>query len=133
MRRIAISDIHGCIYSFKALLDKLAFSSTDELYLLGDFIDRGHDSKGVIDLLWELQESGHQIHCLRGNHDQMLLDALSNQEALYNWLRAGGGITLRSFGATFLEEIPQPYIDFIKELPYYIEIPGEYISGACRA
>ncbi len=127
MRRFAISDIHGCVLSFEALLDKIAFSSADELYLLGDFVDRGRDSKGVIDLIWKLQQTGHQVHCLRGNHDQMLLDGLDNMEALYNWLRSGGEITMQSFGANFLEEIPSPYLDFLRNLPYYLEIPGEYI------
>ena len=55
MRKIVISDIHGCLNSFKALLYKIVYSKRDELYLLGDFIDRGPDSKGVIDYIWKLQ------------------------------------------------------------------------------
>ena len=52
MNKYAISDIHGCLKTFKALLTKLDFSKQDELYLLGDYIDRGPDSKGVIDYIW---------------------------------------------------------------------------------
>jgi serine/threonine protein phosphatase 1 len=48
MRRFAISDIHGCARTFGALLNKINLSPVDELFLLGDFIDRGPDSKGVL-------------------------------------------------------------------------------------
>jgi len=51
MKKFAISDIHGCAKTFKALLKKINFSKEDELYLLGDYIDRGPDSKGVIDYI----------------------------------------------------------------------------------
>lgn len=49
MSRYAISDIHGCAKTFKNLLRRISFSKEDVLYLLGDYIDRGPDSKGVID------------------------------------------------------------------------------------
>ncbi|MEL6721291.1 MAG: metallophosphoesterase, partial [Bacteroidota bacterium] len=56
MAKYAISDIHGCSKSFQALLEKINFSPKDELYLLGDYIDRGPDSKGVIDHVLSLKE-----------------------------------------------------------------------------
>ena len=72
MNKFAISDIHGCAKNFKALLDRISLSLGDELYLLGDYIDRGPDSKGVIDHVWQLQKTGHTVHCLCGNHEQRL-------------------------------------------------------------
>ncbi|MEO0876095.1 MAG: metallophosphoesterase, partial [Bacteroidota bacterium] len=66
MRKFAISDIHGCLKTFEALLDQIQFTTQDELYLLGDYIDRGPDSKGVIDLIWKMQADGYQVKCLRG-------------------------------------------------------------------
>ena len=52
MRQIAVSDIHGCLKTFDNLLDKLALTQLDELFILGDYVDRGPDSKGVIDRIW---------------------------------------------------------------------------------
>ncbi|MFT6129303.1 MAG: serine/threonine protein phosphatase 1 [Neolewinella sp.] len=49
--RYTISDIHGCLKTFRALLDELKLDRNDELFLLGDYIDRGPDSQGVIDLI----------------------------------------------------------------------------------
>ena len=66
MRKFAISDIHGCLKSFEALLDKIQLSTSDELYILGDYIDRGPDSKGVIDYIWKLEQEGYAVKCLRG-------------------------------------------------------------------
>lgn len=127
MRKFAISDIHGAKATFLALLDKLAFSIYDELYLLGDYIDRGPDSKGVIDHIWKLQQEGYTIHCLRGNHEQMLIDSWEDPG------RRGEIIypnTLKSFGVHYPHHIDQPYIDWMKKLPYYLEEDGYIIVHA---
>jgi serine/threonine protein phosphatase 1 len=72
--RYAITDIHGCIETFNALLDQIDLRPTDELYLLGDYVDRGPDSVGVIDRIMELQDGGYFVKCLKGNHEEMALD-----------------------------------------------------------
>lgn len=126
MRKIAISDIHGCIKSFKALLYKIGHSKKDELYLLGDFIDRGPDSKGVIDYIWQLQIEGHFVHCLRGNHEQMLLDSFNDTYDLQLWQSHGGIDTMRSFEVKSVDEIPQNYLEWFDALPYFVEI-DDYI------
>ncbi|MFT5168289.1 MAG: serine/threonine protein phosphatase 1, partial [Saprospiraceae bacterium] len=64
MKQYAISDIHGCAKTFKALLEQISFSKEDVLYLLGDYVDRGPDSKGVIDHIWQLQSEGYTVFCL---------------------------------------------------------------------
>ncbi|MEO6813790.1 MAG: metallophosphoesterase, partial [Ginsengibacter sp.] len=68
MKRVfAIGDIHGCIHTFKKLLlDKIKVDKSDKIYCLGDYIDRGHDSKGVIDFILQLRSEGYEIHTIRG-------------------------------------------------------------------
>ncbi len=126
MRKIVISDIHGCLQTFKALLYKIMLTKNDELYLLGDYIDRGPDSKGVIDLIWKLQNEGHFVHCLRGNHEQMLLDSFNDPYDQQLWQDHGGLDTMKSFGAKTVEEIPMEYLEWIDRLNYFIEI-DQYI------
>lgn len=114
MRRFAISDIHGCARTFGLLLNKIELTPEDELYLLGDFIDRGPDSKGVLDRIIQLRELGYKIHCTLGNHEEMLLQATqSNQHVEQVWWFNGGEATLNSFNAAFIKDIPQVYMDFI--------------------
>ena len=126
MRKIAISDIHGCLKSFQSLLNKLVFTKNDELYLLGDYIDRGPDSKGVIDYIWQLQYEGYFIHCIRGNHEQMLLDSFGETHDLELWENHGGNDTLSSFNVESVEGIPEEYLEWIDNLPYFVEL-DEYI------
>ncbi len=118
MRRFAISDIHGCLHSFKALIQQISFTKKDTLYLLGDYIDRGPNSKGVIDYIWQLQEGGHAIHCLRGNHEQMLINSI---KSLSIW-KTEDADTLASFGVPRNEDIPKCYINWMNQLDYFIAL-----------
>ena len=121
MTRYAISDIHGCLQTFEALLDRLAFSTQDELYLLGDSVDRGPDSKGVIDRIRQMQQEGYAVHCLRGNHEEMLLEEIKDDG---KWFRSDS--TLKSFGCKYSQEIPDEYRDFFENLHWYLEV-DDYI------
>lgn len=121
INKYAISDIHGCAKTFKALLEKINFSKEDELYLLGDYIDRGPNSKGVIDTIMDLETQGYHIKALKGNHEDMLLG-----EIKYNtWLKSHPA-TLKSFGVEKHNEIPQKYVDWMKNLHPYLEV-DDYI------
>ncbi len=116
-KKIAISDIHGCAKTFRTLIARLSIQKGDELFLLGDFVDRGPDSKGVVDFVMEMQASGVQVVCLRGNHEQMMLDALEKGGSdMLMWLRNGGEETLMSFGAEDRGEIEEPYLSFFHEM-----------------
>lgn len=126
MKTCAISDIHGCHRTFLALLDQLAFSQADTLYLLGDYTDRGPDSKAVLDTILDMQAKGYRITCLRGNHDQMLLDAHRSPADQDFWLQNGGAAALNSFGCKTPEEIPARYTDFLDSLPC-LATDGPYI------
>ena len=123
MRKFAISDIHGCLKSFEALLDKIQLSTSDELYILGDYIDRGPDSKGVIDYIWKLERDGYAVKCLRGNHEQMLLNILDEASHPYD---PGDEQLLDSFGVNHAMRIPEKYIEWCRQLPYFFEV-DEYL------
>lgn len=125
-RRFVVSDIHGCLATFRALLENIDLNKKDELYLLGDYVDRGPDSKGVIDLIFDLQEHGQAVYCLRGNHEQMLLDAWQEEQKLDFWVNNGGRETLKSFACDHPKDIPAKYLDFFRGLDYYFEI-DDYI------
>ena len=128
--KYVISDIHGCLKTFKSLLTRLNFNKNDELYLLGDFIDRGPSSKGVIDFIWKLQESGYFIQCLKGNHDQMMLDARHSIELQRKWLINGGRTTIENFDVDHIQEIPVKYFEFFEGLPSYIEVDNYILVHA---
>ncbi|MDE3183535.1 MAG: serine/threonine protein phosphatase [Bacteroidota bacterium] len=123
MERIfAIGDIHGCSKTFEKLLkDKIQLTKEDNIYCIGDYIDRGDDSKGVIDLIIELRAEGYPIYTLRGNHEQMMLDAVNDKKSLNLWLDNGGKKTLKSFGIKSQDELPQEYFSFLKETEFYLQ------------
>ena len=77
-RRFVVADIHGCAATFTELLAQLDVQRCDTLYLRGDYIDRGPHSKGVLDQILALLADGYALCPLRGNHEQLLLDALDN-------------------------------------------------------
>jgi serine/threonine protein phosphatase 1 len=96
MRTLAIGDIHGCLTALRTLLRLVAPVADDRLITLGDYVDRGPDSKGVLDLLARLYDGG-QVIALRGNHDEMMVDARFGGERRM-WLACGGVETLASYG-----------------------------------
>jgi len=110
LNRFVISDIHGCAKTFKSLLKKL--KKPNVIYLLGDYIDRGNDSKGVIDIIM----SNSNIIPIRGNHEKLLLKALEDNERLEKFIRGGGKATLESFGVSKIEDIPKKYIEWFRSL-----------------
>lgn len=123
MRKIAISDIHGCAKTFRSLLEDIVqFQLVDELYILGDYVDRGPDVKGVIDYIWELQAKGHKVFCLKGNHESMMMNARNGGEAEAFWRKYGGRETLKSFGTYQLDQVPVPYWEFMEQLEYLMEV-----------
>src|SRR5215218_1348691 len=98
MPRYAISDIHGCCKTFRYMVEEvLHLQASDQLFLLGDYIDRGPDSKGVIDFILELRAKGYRVETLMGNHEFMMLETWEDASYLPLWLRNGGDTTLASF------------------------------------
>ena len=126
-RLIAIGDIHGCIREFRILLEqKIQLTKNDKLVLLGDYIDRGTNSKEVIDLIIELKEKGFDIVPLMGNHESMLLDAYKNDFCLPIWIENGGNETLKSFEIPSVKDLDPKYVEFFEELKYFFEY-GDFL------
>lgn len=121
MRRFVIADIHGCARTFRRLVTEvIGLNREDELYLLGDLIDRGPDSKGVLDLILELRAKGFKVVSVRGNHEEMCLHAGDSLQDMALWLLNGGQATLASFEADGPGDIPHEYRLLLASLPYYI-------------
>lgn len=105
--------------TFKALLGQINICrESDKLYLLGDYVDRGPDSKGVIDEIISLQQAGYAVHPIRGNHEQMLI-ADHRAETVKGWHDMADEELKKSFGIENLSQLPIEYINFCKALPYY--------------
>src|ERR1700730_14881921 len=96
-REIAIGDIHGCSKALAALLDAIQPGPEDTIVTLGDYIDWGPDSRGVLQQLIELEERCTLVP-IRGNHEEMLLAAREGRSDLGYWLKFGGRETLASYG-----------------------------------
>lgn len=119
-RVFAITDIHGCSRTFISLVENvIQLKKEDTLYLLGDYIDRGPDSKGVIDYILQLKESGFKLITLRGNHEAMMLNSMNNRSSSLVFMTNGGDATLNSFGVTYPNEIENVYLNFFDSLEYF--------------
>lgn len=130
-RKFVISDVHGCAKSLKKLVeDSLQLSKEDELYLLGDFIDRGPDPKGVIDYIMDLKAKAYQVFTSRGNHEEMMINSILENDGLDLWLLNGGTSTLASFNLDWVSDVPDKYLEFIGRLEYYFEVDNYILVHA---
>jgi serine/threonine protein phosphatase 1 len=120
-RTFAIGDIHGCSVALRALIDGIDPHPEDIIIVLGDFIDYGPDSKGVVEQLMELR-SRCELITIMGNHEEMLIAALDYPSELRNWLDCGGKPTLRSYGyRPGGELLPADHARFIRDCRDYYE------------
>ncbi|MFC2131593.1 metallophosphoesterase family protein [Bacteroidota bacterium] len=118
IRRFVIGDIHGCYTTLKILLfEVLKIIPEDNIYFLGDYVDRGPNSKKVLDLLLMLRNYNYQIYPIIGNHEDMMLSYDLSDGNFSLWHRNGGKHTLRSFNVDHPDEIPEYYFDFLSRLP----------------
>lgn len=120
MRELVIGDIHGCNHALGRLLELVAPLPRDRLIFLGDYIDRGPDSRGVIERLIALEGCGRfDTVFLKGNHEGMLLDCRESGNPL--WLVNGGDATLRSYGCDKELVLPDAHWDFLARLRLWYE------------
>jgi serine/threonine protein phosphatase 1 len=125
-RTIAVGDVHGCSAALATLLDAVRPGPNDTVVTLGDYIDRGPDSRGVLDQLIALAGLCRLVPLL-GNHEELLVAAARDRTAVRSWLVNGGVETLRSYGwvpggprRSLAEWIPDPHWEFLAGcLPYY--------------
>ncbi len=115
----AIGDIHGCKNSLEALIEKIPMEKKDTLIFLGDYIDRGPDSKGVVDLLLDLSVKHANTVFLKGNHEWMFERFYDTRgiKAWEIWEYNGARKTLSSYGD--IESIPETHVNFLKKTRYY--------------
>ena len=108
---------------------------SDEIYFLGDYVDRGPDSKGVIDFIRSMQKDGYNVTTLKGNHEDFMVELYDAEKKSVNawwhnfgnkkhktWLEIGGKPTLSSFGVTHIRDVPIDYIEWMRNLTHYIEL-----------
>lgn len=126
MRTFVLTDIHGNNTLFRKALKEVRLKKSDKLILLGDIIDRGEDSKAVLDTILLLKEHGFSIDILMGNHEELFLNALEDSNSFNHWMLNGGDKTLASFLTSQPEKIPKKYITLIKSFRYYLEL-GNFI------
>ncbi|MEZ4601506.1 MAG: metallophosphoesterase family protein [Syntrophotaleaceae bacterium] len=119
-RLLAVGDIHGQLSLLRDLLRQVDPAQGDQLVFLGDYIDRGPDSKGVINFLLELRQQFPGIVFLKGNHEAMLLDYLAGRDRLL-YLLNGGSRTLDSYTCQGQIHFPEEHLHFLQHLPLYHE------------
>jgi serine/threonine protein phosphatase 1 len=113
-RLLAIGDIHGHSLALKRIVEAIQPTARDTLVMLGDYVNRGPDSRGVIELLLQLQERCHLVP-LMGNHEEMMLDARHDIHAENRWRHDGGEATLYSYGKNpSLASIPATHWAFLE-------------------
>lgn len=112
-RLIAIGDIHGYSKSLLKLLVMLPVRTSDTIVTLGDYVNRGPDAKGVIDLLIEIRDSCNLVSIL-GNHDEMMLESRQSTEAEARFCFCGGTETLLSYGTSgSINDVPESHWQFL--------------------
>lgn len=142
----AVGDVHGCHGRLVDLeraiaADAAAIEGEKWLVTLGDYIDRGSESAAVIEHLLAPPPTGFRRFCLRGNHEQMMLDFFRDPARYAYWLGEGGIRTIASYGievpagiatdrflAALAERIeariPDRHLSFIDTLPMLLSLPG---------
>jgi serine/threonine protein phosphatase 1 len=126
-RRIIVGDVHGHYKGLMTLLDAVAPTSDDEVYFLGDLIDRGPQSAQVVDFVM-----GSPYSCLLGNHEQMLINVVMQQKRksepmLQAWLFSGGQATIASYEKS---TIKNEHIEWFKSLPTYLDLGDVWLVHA---
>src|ERR1700744_5257691 len=110
----AIGDIHGALHKLTALTarcEQHAKGRAHGFVFLGDYIDRGPQSRGVISHLMALALEKPNVVTLMGNHEELLVEIFDGRESPDGWLPQGGAETLQSYGVTDARDLPREHID----------------------
>jgi serine/threonine protein phosphatase 1 len=138
MKTFVIGDVHGRAAQLDLLLDTLPREEDDTVVFLGDLIDRGTDAPGVVERVLALKDSApERVHCLRGNHEQMLIDFVEEGVGLWLTHVAGGEKTFERYTGTPLvitsaddfnsarqrmrDSLPVRHLEFFKSAPLFYE------------
>jgi serine/threonine protein phosphatase 1 len=129
-----VGDIHGCLGMLQRLMQRIPWRpDVDRLIFLGDYIDRGEDSRGVIEAVMEISRTSERVDCLLGNHEKILLDFIEGRDVTTFFLN-GGTSTLNSY-RPFQQHygeplIPSAHVAFLKSLKTWIELDDYYVVHA---
>ena len=139
MKTFVVGDIHGRCAQLLNLLDMLPRDpETDTLVFLGDLIDRGADAPGCVDHVMKMtRENPERVICLRGNHEQMLMDFLDGHTTIWLTPVTGGERTFEQYAGLspwadpeldfddirllFEQSFPVEHLEFMRKLPFYYE------------
>jgi serine/threonine protein phosphatase 1 len=122
MRTLAIGDIHGCLAPLTQLWQVIEPQPEDRIIFMGDYVDRGPDSKGVIDFLIDLQRQEFDITFLSGNHEEKFFLSEMDLNDRVDWLAHwGGGETLESYGPGGFDDVPAEHWEFLRKNKPYLE------------
>jgi serine/threonine protein phosphatase 1 len=117
----AIGDIHGSLQKLRDLIarcERHADGRAAAFVFLGDYIDRGPDSAGVIALVMQMQSHlPGRVIALKGNHEAFAIDVIDGKADQAIWLREGGDATLRSYGVRTADELPYEHVAWMRSLP----------------
>ncbi len=128
-RLIAIGDIHGHAKALAAILKRVRPTPEDTLVILGDFVDRGPDTKGVMDQLLALEGQCHLV-TLMGNHEEMVLAAREGRSD-FELGEVGGDAAMDSYGpGRTTNVIPREHWAFLERLPLYYETASHFFVHA---
>ncbi|MBK8806502.1 MAG: serine/threonine protein phosphatase [Bacteroidales bacterium] len=126
--RYVIGDIHGCGKTFDALISTIGLTTDDQLFILGDMINRGKRSKKVIKQILKLQDAGFQIHAVRGNHEQQFIKYVTEMPPYFY------KFYLKSMDMDdFLDNagnVKEKYLNYLMKLPYYFELDSFFLVHA---
>lgn len=127
-RVIVVGDVHGCDRALERVLDLSGLRGEDHLVFVGDLIDRGPESRQVIERILRLR-SGGLVSVVRGNHEEMFLDALRGGTWAEAWWNHGGPEMLDSYGCG-LHEIPAEHVALLETSLAWLELPSHIVSHA---
>jgi serine/threonine protein phosphatase 1 len=126
-RRLIIGDVHGHYDGMMTLLEKLAPGEEDQVYFLGDLVDRGPKSAQVVDFV-----KNSPYRCLIGNHEQLMLNALpevgKNTSAWQAWLYSGGHSTINSYQEAGM--MPRDHLQWMRSLPVFLDLGDVWLVHA---
>jgi len=129
-RRLVISDIHGCAKTLRVLIENIIIpGKNDQIFFLGDYIDRGPDSAGVLDYLIELKKQNSILFFLKGNHEENILNAYKEYDKetfMFFVKRINKSMDLLSDDGSIKVE----YLNFFNQLEYYFETNSHFIVHA---
>jgi serine/threonine protein phosphatase 1 len=126
-RIFAVGDLHGCYEKLAAMMEILPWDkeSGDVLLFIGDYIDRGPNSREVVDFLVKLKRKGGDIIFLKGNHEKMLLDYYIEQKDQMLYVANGGAETIASYVEGGIGRkafvLPEDHLEFLLSLRLYYE------------